>query len=131
MMTNYHFDKEVVKAHDIFFAEHYDLNGEKYGHYFYCIYNQEEDEELGLFRDVIGLLITTKEAKGYVATININGKEAHVLCDKEVRFIADRKNIKNKYIKISKEEKVIVMEMYKKFCKEKIKQLKKGSRKWK
>lgn len=129
MMTNYHFDKEVVKAHDIFFGEHYDLNGEKYGHYFYCIYNQEEDEELGLFRDVVGLLITTKEAKGYVATIKINGKDAHVLCDKEVRFIADRKNIKNKYIKISKEEKVIVMEMYKKFCKEKIKQLKKGSRK--
>ena len=128
MMQNYHFDKEVVKAHDIFFAEHYDLNGEKFGHYFYCIYNQEEDIELGLFRDVVGLLITTREAKGYVAKININGKDAYVLCDKEVRFIADRKIIKNKYIKITKEEKKIVLEMYKKVCKQKLKQLKEGSK---
>jgi hypothetical protein len=130
-MMIYHFDKEQIKAHDIFFAEHYDMNGEKFNHYFYCIYSQEEDKKLGLFRDIIGLLITTKEPKGYIAEVTINGKQAYVICDKEVRFFSDKKFVKNKYITITNKEKRKVISVYKKAHKEKIKQLKKGIPLWK
>jgi hypothetical protein len=131
MTTIYHFEKEVIKAHDIFYAEHYDLNGEKFGHYFYCVYSQEEDKKLGLFRDVVGLLVTTKEPKGYSVEVVISEKKGYVLCDKEVRFIADKKYVKNKYIKITNKEKRQVMKMYKKLFKEKQKQMKKGLPLWK
>ena len=131
MMSTYHFDKEPLKAHDIFFAEHYDLNGEKFGHYFYCIYAQEEDKKLGLFRDVVGLLITTREPKGYIAEVMINEKQAYVICDKEVRFFSDKKFVKNKYVKLTNKVKKLVIKVYKKAHKERIRQLKKGIPLWK
>lgn len=130
-MMTYHFDKEVIKPHDIFFAEHYDLNGEKFGHYFYCIYSQELDKNFGLFRDVVGLLITTKESKGYVSTIEIKDKTAFVLCDKEIRFIADKKFVKNKFVKTTNKQKRDVMKTYAKYVKEKQRQIKKGIPLWK
>jgi hypothetical protein len=131
MTTTYHFDKENIKAHDIFFAEHYDLNGGKFGHFFYCIYAQEEDKKLGLFRDVIGLLITTREPKGYIAELMINDKKAYVICDKEVRFFSDKKYVKNKYIKVSNKERKAVLKAYKQAHNEKLKQLRKGISLWK
>lgn len=124
MMTNYHFNKEVVKPNDIFYAEHDNLSGKKVGHYFYCIFSQEEDTKKGLFRDVLGLMITTQETQGYAAPVTINGKIATVCCDKLFRFVADSNIIKNKYIKLTRKEKKSVMKEYQRFVKESLRQMK-------
>lgn len=126
---NYRFDKEAIQTHDIFYAEHYDIHGVKYGHYFYCIHTQREDKNNTLFRDVIGLLITTRDVPGYTHKIIINNKEAFVCCDKEVRFPNEVGVINNKFFKIDIEDRKKVMEQYKKMCKEKIRQMKGGLKK--
>lgn len=122
----YRFEKEEVKTHDIFYAEHYDFNGVKMGHYFYCIYSQDEDQTNNLFRDITGLLITTKQPVGYSCEIEINGKKAYVCCDTEVRFMAEVGRVQVKYHKPTSQEKKDVMKCHKKFQKEKIRQMKKG-----
>lgn len=121
------FEKEQIKTHDIFYAEHYDLNGVKNGHYFYCIHTQEEDPNNGLFRDVIGLLITTKKPPGYSCLININNKDAYVCCDNEFRFIAEVGRIQVKpYYKATEKERKNILRCFKNFQKEKIRQMKRG-----
>lgn len=122
----YRFKKEEVKVHDIFYAEHFDYNGVKMGHYFYCIHTQEDDINHDLFRDITGLLITTKPALGYTCEININGKPAYVCCDKEMRFMAEVGKIQVKYQKPTKKEKQNVIKTHQKYQKEKNRQLKKG-----
>jgi hypothetical protein len=102
----YHFNKEGIKANDIFYGEHYDLNGKKFGHYFFCIYSQEQDSKNKLFRDIIGLLITTKEVPGYNYKMEINGRVAYVCVDNEVRFVSDSNVVQNKYIDIPKKDKL-------------------------
>ena len=123
----YRFNREDIKPNDIFFGEHYDLNGRKFGHYFYCIYSQGQDTNNNLFRDIIGLLITTKEVPGYNYKMEINERVAYVCVDNEVRFVSDMDIVQNKYIEISKKDKTNIIKMYKKFCKNKIKQMRGGS----
>ena len=122
----YHFNREDVKPNDIFYAEHYDLNGEKFGHYFYCVYSQYEDKENKLFRDIIGLLITTRDVPGYNYQMRINGKDAYVCVDSEFRFVSDSDNVQNKHIDVSKKDAKNVLKMYKKFIAKKFKQMKGG-----
>ncbi len=122
----YRFEKETVNTHDIFYGEHYDYNGVKMGHYFYCIHTQEEDANNSLFRDVTGLLITTKPAPGYSCEIEINGRVAYVCCDREIRFMAEVGRVQVKYFKPTEKERREVLKCHKKFQKEKIRQMKKG-----
>lgn len=124
MITNYRFNKEVIKPNDIFYAEHEGFNKEKTGHYFFCIYAQEEDKGNGLFRDIIGLMITTKDAQGYTAKVVINGKDAVVCCDRPFRFVSDTLYVQNKYIHLSKKELQGIHKKYASFVKESLKQLK-------
>lgn len=126
MKPHYHFKKEDVKPNDIFYAEHYDYNGNKVGHYFYCVYSQINDKDNNLFRDVIGLLITTKDVPGRNVNVKINGKQAYVCCDNELRFIAEVGKVQNKHINLTSKEKKNVMRSYKKMNKEKEKQMKVG-----
>ena len=120
----YLFNKADINPNDIFYAEHYDLNGIKSGHYFYCIYSQDEDISNNLFRDVVGLLITTKEPKGYTQEVVINGRKAYVCCDSEYRFVADVTKVNNKRIQLTTKEKQNVVRCYKKFQKENMRQMK-------
>ncbi len=124
--TTYHFNKEDVKPHDIFFAEHYDFNGNKVGHYFYCIHAQNQDKNNELFRDITGLLITTRDAMGYTVPITISGKEARVCCDRPTRFISETGKVSYKFIQVSKKTKKGVLKIYKQYIKEITRQLKKG-----
>lgn len=126
MKTTYHFKKANISPNDIFYAEHYDLNGVKSGHYFYCIYSQEEDNNNDLFRDVTGLLITTKKPKGYAQKVIINEKTVYVCCDSIYRFVADVDKIRNKFINLTKKEKTKVIKCFKSFQKETQKQLRTG-----
>jgi hypothetical protein len=125
----YHFNKEEIQAKDIFYGEHYDLNGKKSWHYFYCIYSQDNDKTHELFRDIIGLLITTKQPKGYYIEVNINEKIAYVCCDIEIRFFSSVDMVQNKHITLNKKEHKKIYECYNKFTKIKIKQIKKGENK--
>jgi hypothetical protein len=127
--TNYRFNREDIKVNDVFLGEHYDLNGKKFAHYFYCIYSQSEDEENKLFRDIIGLLITTKEIPGYNYKMKINDRDAYVCIDNEVRFVSDKEVVQNKYISVQDRDKKNIINMYKKFYKKKIKMMK-GKKKW-
>jgi len=120
------FNREEIKPHSIFFAEHYDFNGYKVGHYFYCIYVQSKDKNNGLFRDIVGLLITTKEAQGYACPIILNTKQAYVCCDRATRFICDDKNVSLKVFKPSNKEKKAIIKNYAKYTKEILRQIKKG-----
>lgn len=122
----FHFNREDVKPNDIFYAEHYDLNGEKYGHYFYCVYSQNYDKDNKLFRDVIGLLITTKEVPGYNYKMKINDRDAYVCMDNEYRFVSETKNVQNKYVDVDKKDARNILRIYKKFCAKKFKQMKGG-----
>jgi hypothetical protein len=121
---NYRFNREDIKVHDIFYGEHYDLNGKKFGHYFYCVYSQIQDTDNKLFRDITGLLITTKEIPGYHYKININDREAYVCLDNEVRFVSDSELVQNKYVEVSKKDKMAIIKLYNKFHKIKLKMLK-------
>jgi hypothetical protein len=120
----YHFSREDIKPNDIFYGEHYDLNGRKFSHYFYCIYSQEQDIKNKLFRDIVGLLITTKEVPGYNYKMEINGRTAYVCVDNEIRFVSDSNMVQNKYVELSKKDKLQILRMYKKFCRNKINQMK-------
>lgn len=120
---SYRFNREDIRPNDIFFAEHYDLYGKKFGHYFYCIYSQQHDRKSRLFRDVIGLLITTKEVPGYAYKMTINDREAYVCIDNEKRFVSDSDIVQNKYIDVSKKDKLNILKMYKLFHKSKLKQM--------
>ena len=122
----YRFNREDIRPNDIFFGEHYDLNGRKFGHYFYCIYSQGQDSKNNLFRDIIGLLITTKEVPGYNYKMEINGRVAYVCVDNEIRFVSDIDIVQNKYIEISRKDKNKIIKMYKRFCKNKINQMRGG-----
>lgn len=128
-MTNYRFKREDIGPHDIFYAEHFDFNGIKVGHYFYCVYSQQSDKNNGLFRDIIGLLITTKEVPGYNVKVQINGKDAYVCCDNEIRFMADVGKVKNKHMDLTSKERKSIMACYKKLNKQKHRQLKVGLKK--
>jgi hypothetical protein len=108
----------------MFLAEHYNYNGDKVSHYFYCIYSQENDKNNGLFRDIVGLLITTKPPVGYNSQVTINGKEAYVCCDKEERFISETNAVTYKHQTFSKTERKNVIKVYKSFRKEIERQLK-------
>lgn len=119
----YHFNREEVVPHDIFFAKHYDFNGNPSNHYFYCIYSQVEDEKSDLDRFIIGLLITTKEQDGYAQKVIINGKEAYVCCDTEFKFVSNVKRVKHKNINVTRKEMRNVMRCYEKFVETKQKQL--------
>ena len=77
-----------------------------------------------LFRDVVGLLITTKEPKGYTQEVVINGRKAYVCCDSEYRFVADVTKVNNKRIQLTTKEKQNVVRCYKKFQKENMRQMK-------
>lgn len=120
----YRFNREDIRPNDIFFGEHYDLNGRKFGHYFYCIYSQQHDSKTRLFRDITGLLITTKEVPGYTYKMTINDREAYVCIDNEYRFVSDTEIVQNKYIEISKKDKANILKMYRAFAKNKIRQMK-------
>jgi hypothetical protein len=122
--TTYRFNREDIKVNDIFYGEHYDLNGKKFGHYFYCIYSQMEDSGNKLFRDIIGLLITTKEIQGYFYKMKINDKDAYVCVDNEVRFVSDTEIVQNKYIQISRTDKRNIVNLYRKFYRTKLKMMK-------
>lgn len=122
----YHFNREDIKANDIFYAEHYDLKGERFGHYFYCIYAQHYDRDNKLFRDIVGLLVTTREVPGYNYSMRINDKDAYVCVDSEFRFVSDSDSVQNKFIEVSKEDRKNIAKMYKLFCKKKIKQMNGG-----
>lgn len=126
MKKTYHFSREDVKPNDIFYAEHYDLNGEKFGHYFYCVYAQHYDQDNKLFRDVLGLLITTREVPGYTYKMRINDKDAYVCLDSEFRFVSDTQSIQNKHIDVSKIDARNILKSYKRFCNKKFKQMKGG-----
>lgn len=128
MKKTYRFNKANINPNEIFYAEHYDLNGHKNGHYFYCIYSQEEDQSNKLFRDVVGLLITTKKPQGYSSKVFINGKDAYVCCDSSYRFVAEIERVNNKHIKLTRKEKQNVVKCYRKFNKEKLRQLKVGKK---
>jgi hypothetical protein len=119
------FEKETVKAHNIFFASHPDYNGKKVSHYFYCIHSQEDDVNNNLFRDIAGLIITTKKPEGYYSRIKINGKEAFVCADREIRFISSVDNVQLKRIEPTKKEKKELLKIHQKYYKEKTRQLKK------
>lgn len=120
----YHFEKEKILPHDIFFAEHYDFNGNKVGHYFYCVYSQEIDKNNDLFRDVVGLLITTKNVSGYTCPINLNGKPSYVCCDRAIRFIAEVGRVQRKYLKIPMKIRKEILKTYNIYRKETQRQLK-------
>lgn len=122
----YHFNREDIKANDVFYGVHYDLNGKKFGHYFYCIYSQHHDKQNNLFRDIIGLLITTKEVPGYNYEMIINDRKAYVCVDSEIRFVSDVDYVQNKYIAISKKDQRKILKMYKAFSRKKQKQMKGG-----
>lgn len=122
----YHFNREDIKPNDVFYADHYDLNGKLYGHYFYCIYSQNEDRDNKLFRDIVGLLITTKEVPGYNYKMVINGRQAYVCIDSEFRFVSEQERVQNKYVDIDKKDARNIHKMYKKFCQKKLKQMKGG-----
>lgn len=124
LSKTYHFSREDIKPNQVFYADHYDLNGNKYGHYFYCIYSQNEDKDNKLFRDIVGLLITTKEVPGYNYKMTINGRNAYVCIDSEFRFVSDQARVQNKYVDISKKDAKNIYRMYQKFCKKKLKQMK-------
>ena len=123
----YHFSQVAPK--DIFYGEHYDWNGNKAKHYFYCIYSQTNDKTHNLYRDIIGLLVTTKEPKGYYVTVTINDKTAYVCCDVETRFFANIETVQNKYIQLTDKEHKMILKCYKRFTRNKIKQIKKGENK--
>lgn len=118
-----------IKAKDIFYAEHFDFYGRKTNHYFYCVYSQANDKSHLLYRDIIGLIITTRKPKGYYESVIINGKVAYVCCDNEHRFSLSAKNVETKDISLTKEEHKKIIKKYENFMKIKIKQLKKGEKK--
>lgn len=120
----HHFKHEDVFPHDIFHAEHYDFNGYKVAHYFYCVYSQKNDRNNKLFRDVIGLMITTKNIPGYTIPVKINGRVAYVCCDNEIRFISDVGKVKRTTINLTDKEHKAIKNCYKKIGKEKQKQMK-------
>ena len=122
----FHFNREDIKPKDIFYAEHYDLKGEKFGHYFYCIYSQHYDKNNKLFRDIIGLLITTREVPGYTYKMRINDRDAYVCLDSEFRFVSDSDSVQNKYIEVSKKDANSILKLYKSFNKRKLRQMKGG-----
>lgn len=122
----YIFQKEVIRPHDIFYGEHFNYTGEKMGHYFYCVHSQEEDVNNGLFRDIIGLLITTKKPLGYFCEIEINNKAAYVCCDKQVRFISETGKVQLKHYRPTREEKKKVFKCLRDFEREKFRQMKRG-----
>ena len=124
--TPYRFEKADIRPHDIFYAEHYSYSGAKIGHYFYCVHSQDEDKSNELFRDILALLITTKETPGYNVEIRVNGKRAWVCCDNPFRLMASVENIDLKPFKAPKKKQLEIMKCMKSFEKEKQRQLRKG-----
>lgn len=122
----YKFEKADIKPHDIFYTEHYSYSGAKIGHYFYCVHAQEEDKSNDLFRDILALLITTKETPGYNVEIMINGKRAWVCCDNPFRLMSSVDKIDLKPFKASRKKKKEIMNCMKRFEKEKQRQMKNG-----
>ena len=123
------FVREIINPHDIFYGTHYGVTGEKFGHYFYCVYAQAKDINKLLFRDIIGLMITSKPATGYAVQIKLNGKDVFVECDNEVRFIADINLVRVKRFELSEEERKMIIACHDKFTKEKQRQLLEGDKK--
>lgn len=118
---------EFISAHEIFFATHYDYKGDKYQHYFYCIYSQRRDETADMTRDIVGLMISSKKQKGYVVEINVEDKTLYVCCDIEMRFIADIDKVQRKNkIKLDSQTQQKIMSCYREFTNAKFEQLEKG-----
>lgn len=126
MTTNYRFKQEIVRPHDIFVANHFDANGMKKRHYFYCTYSQEQDRNNGLFADVIGLMITTKKPMGYFVQIVINKKTSYVCIDKEFRFRSEKGVVENIMIRIPDEKRREIYENFQKLNREKQRQMRGG-----
>lgn len=124
----FRFEKIDLRPHDIFFANHYSHNGTKIGHYFYCVYSQQTDESNELFRDVLALLITTKEVPGYNVEIEINGKKAYVCCDNPIRLMSSGHNAVLKPIRLTEEKQREILNCFNDFKKEATRQMKRGIR---
>ena len=120
----------MIKTGDIFHAEYNNYYGTKKRHYFYCIYSQEEDINNHLYEDVIGLMITSNKKLDYIVD-NINDynvkvklytTNSYVCCDKIFRFNKNEK-IESKGDLLDDYEKKKVLEHYKKFINESLRQL--------
>lgn len=122
------FEKADIKPHDIFYAEHYSHSGSKIGHYFYCVYAQDNDNSNELFRDILVLLITTKETPGYNVPIEINGRKAFVCCDNPFRLMSSADKIDLKPFRATKSKQKEIISCMKSFEKEKLRQMRKGMR---
>ncbi len=122
---------KVIKTGDIFLAKYSNYYGKNKAHYFYCIYSQEEDINNHLNEDIIGLMITSnpkmediiKNYNDYNVKVKIYTTEAYVCCDKIFRF-----NTKDKVVNhgdlLDELEKQDILEHYKKFIGETLRQLK-------